>query len=296
MKLTRENVLSCTHYGIKIYAFVLRQYYPGETVISLKGRTAEPVKNPFNHNKPSLHIEIEEPEARHRDDDMPSFKGDALQFAACHFRREGEDLLRVLNEQMHLRLEEEEIDPFLIPAPEKGPEFSFFKRPVTNTTPAENLKLGEVYQKITGPGYEEQTLHLRELTNKKEARALKARAFDYVTFSGVFSKRSDKHLLNHSGLIAIDFDDVDNLDNLRSTLLNETQLETQLLFTSPSGNGLKWIVPIDLTVAGHLTYFTGIGNYLRECHQLEIDPSGKDVSRACFLCHDSNAFINPKYL
>ena len=43
-------------------------------------------------------------------------------------------------------------------------------------------------------------------------------------------------------------------------------------------------------------YFKAIANYLKHQYQLEVDPSGKDVSRACFLPHDAEAFINPKYL
>jgi hypothetical protein len=31
-------------------------------------------------------------------------------------------------------------------------------------------------------------------------------------------------------------------------------------------------------------------------YQLEVDKSGKDISRACFLPYDSEVFINPKYL
>ncbi len=70
----------------------------------------------------------------------------------------------------------------------------------------------------------------------------------------------------------------------------------QLLFTSPSGDGLKWIIPIDITTASHTDYFRAISNYVRQTYGIEADKSGKDISRACFLPHDSNAYLNPKYL
>jgi hypothetical protein len=68
------------------------------------------------------------------------------------------------------------------------------------------------------------------------------------------------------------------------------------MFVSPSGDGLKWIIPIDLTKAKQADYFKAIANYVKKTYQLEIDHSGKDISRACFLPQDINAFINPKYL
>ncbi|MFN5784539.1 MAG: BT4734/BF3469 family protein [Flavobacteriia bacterium] len=39
-----------------------------------------------------------------------------------------------------------------------------------------------------------------------------------------------------------------------------------------------------------------MSNYLKHNYRIEADPSGKDISRACFLCHDPNAFIHPKHL
>jgi len=79
-------------------------------------------------------------------------------------------------------------------------------------------------------------------------------------------------------------------------LLKDEYFETEMLFVSPSGDGLKWIIPIDITEATHQNFFQAIANYIREVYQLEVDKSGKDVSRACFLPHDPEAYINPKYL
>jgi len=56
------------------------------------------------------------------------------------------------------------------------------------------------------------------------------------------------------------------------------------------------VIPIDLTKAGHHDYFKAVANYIQQTYQLEVDQSGKDISRACFLPQDPNIFINPKYL
>ena len=174
--------------------------------------------------------------------------------------------------------------------------FSFFQAPIQNTVPLLEMTLADAYSYITGPTAVARTRELRSITDIKQARKFKSSSFDYVTFSGLFSKRSESALIAHSGLLCLDFDHLENLEEVRQQLLNDEYLETQLLFTSPSGNGLKWIVEIDLSQASHLDYFLGIQNYLMLEYSLHVDPSGKDICRACFLPHDPNCYINPKQL
>ena len=149
---------------------------------------------------------------------------------------------------------------------------------------------------IVNDNFKTQTTELRAINDVPDAKKYKSSRFDYVTFSGIFSKRHKQYLEQHSGLLVLDFDNIEDIDGLRSLLLNDELLCTELLFTSPSGKGIKWVVAIDLDTASHEEYFIGIRNYIRQAYNIEIDKSGKDVSRACFLCHDSNAYINPKHL
>ena len=174
--------------------------------------------------------------------------------------------------------------------------FSFFQAPIQNTVPLLEMTLADAYSYITGPTAVARTRELRSITDIKQARKFKSSSFDYVTFSGLFTKRSESALIAHSGRLWLDFDHLENLEEVRQQLLNDDYLETQLLFTSPSGNGLKWIVEIDLSKASHLDYFLGIQNYLMLEYSLHVDPSCKDICRACFLPHDPNCYINPKKL
>jgi hypothetical protein len=96
--------------------------------------------------------------------------------------------------------------------------------------------------------------------------------------------------------MCIDFDHVQNIDTLRQALLADEYFDTQLLFVSPSGDGLKWIINIDTQKAPHGEYFASVANYILQTYSVEVDKSGKDISRACFLPHDPNAFINPLIL
>ncbi|MBY0425481.1 MAG: VirE protein, partial [Cytophagales bacterium] len=113
---------------------------------------------------------------------------------------------------------------------------------------------------------------------------------------GVFSQRFDNHLLKHSSLICIDFDHLTEKDILKEKLLQDEYFETELLFTSPYGDGLKWVIGIEITSYTHLENFLGIESYIKKVYGYKIDTSCKDLSRACFLPHDPEVFINTKYL
>lgn len=174
-------------------------------------------------------------------------------------------------------------------------KFSFFKRPIQNAWPTKAVDLVKVYELIKGDYYKKQTLALRDLP-QTEARPYKEKHFDYICPSGTFSYRDVKSLTQHSGLMVIDLDHLCGVAELKKALIEDKYFDAELLFTSPSGMGLKWIVSIDLEKGTHLEWFTAISNYIREAYRLEADPSGKDVARACFLCWDQDAYICPDYL
>ena len=177
----------------------------------------------------------------------------------------------------------------------KGPAFSLFNAPITNKYPSAEVHLKDIFDYITSCQAADATETLRTIADKTMARAYKSTHFSYATFSGIFRSRADRELILHSGLICIDFDHLPCPGATRDRLLEDTYFETQLLFTSPSGDGLKWIIPIDITTASHADYFRAISNYVRQTYGIEADKSGKDISRACFLPHDPNAYLNPKY-
>lgn len=114
-----------------------------------------------------------------------------------------------------------------------------------------------------------------------------------VTWSGTFKKRSKTELIDYSGLICIDIDKlptVQELEELKAFLKEDPY--TWLVFTSPSGNGLKVVVPVAGGPEKHLQNFLALENYYHERYNIQIDPSGKDVSRLCFLSADTDFRCN----
>jgi len=323
--ISKEDILNKTHYGLNIYSHILRLYYPNQIVLSLSGRTCSPTKNPFNADKPTLNIFIHKENvlgnawdkeiAKHEDAQNAIPAGDAFDFAELHYKQSGDELLQTLNKEMNLRIgvkfnfHGNNKKSVSVPEPQQskslpfgevgGAFFSFFKAPVRNTIPYKSISLLDAYKYIVGDYAKQRTEKLRSLLSQLPpsgaqgaVRQFKASNFDYCTFSGIFKSRNDKALINHSGLLCVDFDHLQSVDLLRNQLLQDEYFETQLLFVSPSGDGLKWIISIDTAKITHGNFFVAVANYILQTYGVEVDKSGRDISRACFLPHDPNAFIN----
>ena len=174
--------------------------------------------------------------------------------------------------------------------------FSFFKQPVTNVIPYKNITLIDAYRVISGKYLKVKTLKLWSISDKHRNRKYKSANFPYCTLSGTFTKRNESSLIRHSGLIALDFDHLENVQAVKLQLLKDPCLRTELLFVSPNGCGLKWIINIDIENYSHPDYFQSVYNYIKETYCIEIDKSCRDVARASFLCYDPDAFIHPKHL
>lgn len=305
--ITRESILSKTQYGVNIYCHILHEKYQGETVMYQVGRDCGLCRSPFSNGEKTLHIErvrlhpeqkLSDEIARHHDVEGAIPDGDCFDFAQLYYGVAGQELLNRINAEMYLHLEEGYC-PYG-PAKDSVPDivqpeisFSFFKAPVTNTQPHKNISLLDAFKYITGDYARDRTAKLRRIEDVKKARNFKAANFDYCTFSGTFRIRNDKALIEHSGLLCLDFDHLSDVQSLFERLLIDEYFETQLLFRSPSGDGLKWIVPINVAELPHGDYFRAVANYVRSVYGVEVDKSGRDVSRACFLPFDPQAFINP---
>lgn len=305
--LSREDILRKTHYGTGIYSAILREQYPeDEVVMRIVGRDCGLCRNPYADGMYTLHIwheRINSEEtlsleiARHHDESGSIPDGDCFDFAARYYGLEDQDLLEKINEDLFLHINESQRqypEPASIEVPQ--PTFSFFKAPVRNIIPERTLTLKEAWLYITGDIAKARTETLRSIDDKKSARAYKAQHFDYACFCGTFSRRSDDAILQPSGLLCIDFDHLPEPDATKQLLLQDDYFDTALLFRSPSGDGIKWIIEITDSRLKHADYFQAVSAYLQEAYHLETDKSGKDVSRACFLPFDPEAFLNPQYM
>ena len=132
-------------------------------------------------------------------------------------------------------------------------------------------------------------LQVRACKDKAERDKLKKSA-PLVTVSGSFSDRKDDAIKEHSGFIAIDIDNIENPEEAKKLVLQDSYIYAA--FTSISGHGLCLVMRIDGT--RHADAFNGIASYLYHTYQLIVDQSGKNVSRARFISYDPWIHINTK--
>ena len=171
-------------------------------------------------------------------------------------------------------------------------KISYYSNGITQTEPDRQATVSEILADIKGLTLAGRTRELRAATDPEVQAALKA-ALPYVTWSGAFSKRAKKDpTLKHSGLLCIDFDDLTELQAARRKI--DADPYTLVAFTSPRGNGLKVIIQIPADPDTHEKSFAAAAAYYDRAYGLKADESGKDVSRACFLCHDPDLIYHEK--
>lgn len=109
-----------------------------------------------------------------------------------------------------------------------------------------------------------------------------------IIFSGTFSQRNKKSLIEHSGLLVLDFDKVDNIENFKNELKKNKHFT--LLFTSPSGNGVKGVIKIPkCNQDEHTKYFK---KFEEEFNIQFLDSGGSNIDRVCFESYDPEIYIN----
>ena len=130
---------------------------------------------------------------------------------------------------------------------------------------------------------------IRKETSKTERNNLK-KGLAAICFSGKFKKRADESIIEHSGLICLDFDDYNtNKDLYQDKEVLSKDKFTYSVFVSPSGKGLKVLVKIPADVENHKKYFNALEAYYNNPH---FDTTSKNISRVCYESYDPTIYIN----
>jgi hypothetical protein len=148
-----------------------------------------------------------------------------------------------------------------------------------------NTDLNSVLKSIKNGNWKDITLAYRAEPDPEFKRS----KFPAVTVSGTFpDERKAAKLEKHSGYIAIDIDDIDDIDMARSELYADEY--TYAGFVSVSGRGLCIIVKID--GAKHTEAFAGLEKYYFTKYGYQVDQACKDVSRLRFVSYDPDLHLN----
>lgn len=163
---------------------------------------------------------------------------------------------------------------------------------------SESVELSQVIEMIRSDTLSEQTKTCLNLVNNGNGRVYKEykeTKLPAVTFASELTTRDKKipleeRVKSYSGVVCLDFDNVDP-----AYVLSEVSgmPETVLAFISPSGRGVKVVVSVNPIPTNDTEYKASYSACVEAYSYIgEIDRSGSDVTRLCFLCQHENAFVN----
>ena len=159
----------------------------------------------------------------------------------------------------------------------------------------EHKTIQTILEEIKTGKYKHAIVYLRKsLSEKKEEAYNKAKkSLPAFTPSGKFiGGRKLEFLADYSSCIILDIDKLSAADLQNAKHLANQSEFTFASFISPSGNGLKILVKINSDKANHKEAFLLVQAHYEAILKVEIDKSGKDVTRLCFYSWDENLYLN----
>lgn len=178
---------------------------------------------------------------------------------------------------------------------ESAGRFSFYKAPITNKYPSEEITLEEAINRVKSDRYKAVVEKIRSEPNDDKRGELKKWFLDYITASGIFRERVGEAIIEPSGLAAIDIDDVDAPEEqAKIEQILKTDPYIKAYFRSPS-NYFKAFIHVPKNANGeHKQYIKGFYDYLEKDRGINgeyLDKATHDINRACFLSYDPEAVI-----
>jgi DNA-binding transcriptional MerR regulator len=149
--------------------------------------------------------------------------------------------------------------------------------------------VGIILNRIREGATKELVKRIRSERDKAERNELK-KQLPAICFSGMFTKRADNALTQHSGLICLDFDNYTRPKDMLQDKENLTKNKyVYSVFISPSGNGLKVLVRIPPDPENHTNYFNSL---LKAFSSPYFDKTSKNLSRVCYESYDPLIHVN----
>lgn len=152
------------------------------------------------------------------------------------------------------------------------------------------VKFERVLKNFSGTNFKDLIEEARRLYNsgQYESYALYKGELPAVTFSGTFNKKREAaSLAKYSGLIVLDLDKIgDDINSIKMRLFED--MHVLAIWLSPSGDGLKFLIKTDCIAEDHKNVYYNAVDYFTNLYQINIDRSGSDVSRLCYISYDKD--------
>lgn len=160
------------------------------------------------------------------------------------------------------------------------------------------VSIGKVIKDIKRGEYAEEVNKLRAYlrNDEKEKYDIHKKRLPGVTFCANFNGNRKKELIKtYHRLIVLDIDklDTEELQRVKNLLENDEYVFT--FWLSPSENGVKGLISLKYNFEiekygidlAHRCAFEQATTYFKDKHSIDLDTSGSDTTRLCFLSFDS---------
>lgn len=164
---------------------------------------------------------------------------------------------------------------------------------------SKDMTIGEVLNEIKSDKYLKQVRNLRALilNGQIEEYNIQKKNLPAVTFCGIFEgKRRKEFLKDYNKIVVLDIDKLDEveIERIRTILYKDEFVFA--FWDSPSKKGIKGLVSLSYKInieysnidTLHKIAFKKLQNYFHEAYNIELDESGSDTPRLCFMSHDIN--------
>ena len=169
---------------------------------------------------------------------------------------------------------------------------TIFKSIKETSTPF-HREVYKILERIKDGSSKDLVKKIRLEKRKNERNDLK-KLLPAICFSGTFNKRADSSIIEHSGLICLDFDGYEKQKELLADkeLISKSKY-VYSVFISPSGNGLKVLVKIPEDIENHTKYFNSLEKHFNSPF---FDKTSKNISRVCYESYDPLIYVNDNSL
>lgn len=156
------------------------------------------------------------------------------------------------------------------------------------------VQLSSYISCVAGGKYQQEITRVRSLLQAGDAdqsKAHKRRLPLLVAGGRMEGGRKLEHLVDYSGCVVADIDNAPG--SVTELLARAKELPyVKAGHVSPSGTGLKLFVLVDSDKEHHMQAFTLVSRMVEtDLPGCQVDPSGKDANRGCFVSYDPQAFF-----
>lgn len=166
----------------------------------------------------------------------------------------------------------------------------------------QEVPIGDMLKEIRSDKYAQKINFLRKLLNQgnQEAYGIHKKTLPCVTVCATFNgDRKKDNIKEYNYLIVLDIDKLVTEEFQRVKQVFQSNNYVFSFWESPSGNGLKGLVAIayDFPISpanldqAHKSAFKKLSDYFNSEYNIELDESGSDTTRLCFLSYDPGIVI-----